>query len=319
MSGPGTSPVVLDKWFFALFDRTYADVTIGMEVAADRFVTPDRDWLLRLVVTFADERAKWNHRAELDVYRLRWSKLRTRFLRLVAGAYLHISYDLPRAIADDWPGQGPWLRGPDPLRGAQIYSEIRNVFPQTLRRVSRDARISGWLVVLLAPLSRPMLAPFGTWMLHLRQAAWDHAAILATYPNRPSREQAMAQAMCAALEDVSDFRPWTGALLEPPHQVLYASIWSSLLALLLGLGPYFRDFLLAATAAGLVSGFQQLQYRRALRSAESALFADQFARRLLAYLDVAVRSPEEFPGYLAAIRRSPGLGSREDGSTAPFG
>jgi hypothetical protein len=99
--------------------------------------------------------------------------------------------------------------------------------------------------------------------------------------------------------------------------MLYSSFWSSLFAFALAAAPYLRDLLLATTAAALVAGFQHLRYRRLLRLRESTLFAEEFARRLLEYLDVAVRNPEDFPGYLVAARRDAGL-ARESGSAAPF-
>jgi hypothetical protein len=287
-----------------------------MMSAAARLNGADRDWLYRLIDTFATERTLWNRRPELDNYRRRWRRLRTRFLRLAAGAYLHISYDLPRAIADDWPGQRSWSHGPTELRGEQIYSEIRDVFPRTLRRVSRDAKISGWLVAVLAPLSMPMLAPLGTWLLHLRLAAWNHARILATQPNRARREQAMALAVSAALEDVSDFRPWAGSLLQPPDQVLYAPIWTGLVAVLLSWGPVVATIGLAAGVAFLVS---EWRIRALMRSVESMLFIQEFATRLLDYVDVAVRNPEEFASYLARVRSQQGLPSREGRSSSPLG
>jgi hypothetical protein len=232
---------------------------------------------------------------------------------LVAGAYLHISYDLPRAIADDWPGQGDWSHGPDELRGQQIYSEVRDVFPKSLRRVSRDAKIIGWMVVVLSPLSQSMLAPLGTWMLHLRRAAWDHARVLATQPDRARREAAMAEAMGAALEDVSDFRPWTGSLLEPPDQVLYASIWSILTALLLTLQDYLPLLGLQLVFAFLVSEFY---FRSLIRSTDSVSFAEQLAQRLLEYLDVAVHNPDGLANYLAEVRSAAGFARRDDDSLA---
>ena len=316
MSLTGQPPTLLDRPYFEPFDRTYADVTKRMKAAAARLNGADRDWLNRLIDTFATERTLWNRRPELDEYRRRWQRLRTRFLRLAAGAYLHISYDLPRAIADDWPGQRSWSHGPTELRGEQIYSEIRHVFPLTLRRISRDAKISGWLVAVLAPLSMPMLAPLGTWLLHLRLAAWNHARILATHPHRARREQAMALAVSAALEDVSDFRPWTGSLLQPPDQVLYAPFWTGVLAVLLSWGPFVATIVLAAAVAFLVSG---LRIRALARSAESMLFVQEFAIRLLDYVDEAVRNPEEFPSYLARVRRQQGLSPREGGSAPSLG
>ncbi len=316
MSLTSQPPTVLDKRYFEPFDRTYADVTKGMMSAAARLSGADRDWLYRLIDTFATERTLWNRRPELDDYRRRWRRLRTRFVRLAAGAYLHISYDLPRAIADDWPGKGSWSHGPTELRGEQIYSEIRDVFPRTLRRVSRDARISGWLVAVLAPLSTPMLAPLGTWLLHLRIAAWSHARILATQPNRALREQAMALAVSAALEDASDFRPWRTALLQPPDHVLYTPIWAGLVAVLLSWGPVVATIGLAAGVAFLVS---ELRIRTLLRSVETMLFVQDLAERLLDYVDVAVHNPEEFASYLANVRSQQGLASRDGGNSAPVG
>jgi hypothetical protein len=64
MNSAASSPTVLDKRYFAPFDRTYADVTKGMNGAATRLTGYDQEWLRRLIKTFADERCCWNKRPD---------------------------------------------------------------------------------------------------------------------------------------------------------------------------------------------------------------------------------------------------------------
>jgi hypothetical protein len=140
------------------------------------------------------------------------------------------------------------------------------------------------------------------------------------WPNRAKSIVALAfgplaLAVSAALEDVPDFRPWTGALLQPPDQVLYAPIWTGLAAVLLSWGPVVATIGLAAGVAFLVS---ELRIRALMRSVESMLFVQEFAVRLLDYVDVAVRNPEVFASYLARVRSQQGLASREGGSSSPL-
>jgi hypothetical protein len=145
-----------------------------------------------------------------------------------------------------------------------------------------------------------MLAPLGLWMLYLRQAAWDHAEVLATQPGRARREEAMRKAMCAALEDVSDFRPWTAANLGPPDPILYeGGIPAAILALMTSIGLFLRDIVLIVVVAFVIAEFR---IRTVMRSFDDASFVDQFARRLSVYMDAAVRNPEGFAEFLASIR-----------------
>jgi hypothetical protein len=55
--------------------------------------------------------------------------------------------------------------------------------------------------------------------MYLREAAWRHgrALSLQDLPTRNDTERRMLQAMTAALDDVSNYRPWSALLLKPPR------------------------------------------------------------------------------------------------------
>jgi len=294
----------LDKRYYAPFDRTYADVTSRIEGEVDALAAPDADWLRRLVATFQQEREQWNGRPELAAYRARWMFFRSRILRLVAGAYLHIGYDLPRALANDWPGRGSWHAGPDQARGQQIYFRLRGIFPDSLVRSSRDPRTIGFPALLLRPASRKALTGAAIWVDNLRQGAWIHAEILATAADRPVREAAMARAMTAALEDVSLLRPWSILHLGPPHDAFFAPVWTSIFAAALPLLTRLVDLAALVIVSSYVTG-RWIYGRARLDNAGDFILA--WGYLLDDYLAVAVREPEGFDAYRQRRREELGI------------
>jgi hypothetical protein len=276
------------------FDTVYSAVTKRLKERATTLSAADNMWLCRLMETFLDERKRWNDTKELEQYRARWLQLRTRILRLVAGAYLHVSYDLPRAIADDWPGRGRWVHGPDEFKGQAVFQSIKDVFTDSLRANAKRRSVVGY-AFFLGFLPRGMLAWIGIWLLHLRRAAWDHARILANQPNRQQREAAMAAAIALALQEASDFTPWNTSLLDPPDDALRSPTAASLVAIVSVIGEYAW-----AIALIMLSILLLLQYRltRRLSWDHEAAFVRRFALLIEAYVGFAVHDPEGFSAYL---------------------
>lgn len=293
----------LHKRYYAPFDRTYGDVTKRIEGEADLLAAPDADWLRRLVVTFQLERNQWNDRAELAGYRARWVLFRSRILRLVAGAYLHIGYDLPRALANDWPGDGSWVAGPNPARGQEIYFRLRSIFPDSLVRSSRDLKTIGMPALFLRAASRRALTGAAIWVDNLRQGAWIHAGILAVAPDRPAREEAMSRAMTASLEDVSLLRPWSILHLGPPHDAFFTQGWVSVTALAEVLHQFVD--LIGLVIISSYATRRWIDDRERLKGAGDFVYA--WGALLSDYLAFAVREPEGFDAYRARRRQELGI------------
>jgi hypothetical protein len=293
----------LNKRYYAPFDRTYADVTKRIASEADLLTAPDAEWLRRLVLTFSQERERWNDRAELSAYRTRWMHLRSRILRLVAGAYLHIGYDLPRALADDWPGSGSWKAGPNAARGQDIYFRLRTIFPESLVRSSRDLKTIGLPALLLRAASRRALTGAAIWVDNLRQGAWIHASILDTAPDRPVREAAMARAMTASLEDVSLLHPWSILHLGPPHDAFFTPGWVSVTMLL----SFLHEFVELIWLAFFSSYATRLWIDDREQLSTTGDFVYAWGALLTDYLAIAVREPEGFDGYRAQRQQELGV------------
>jgi hypothetical protein len=291
----------------AAFDEVYAAVTVRIKAEADKLHNPEKLWLQRLIKTFQDERTLWQGRPELDGYRQGWMRLRTRVLCLTAGMYLHISYDLPRAIANDWPGQGNWASGPDEIIGQGVYRGLRDVFADSFFAKAGRRSVTGAYAILMPLLSRTMGHWIKHWVLELRNTAWEHARVLARSDPvmRQNQEAAMAEAMTAALKDVSDWTPWSVAVLEPPERVFWTPIAASLAQVLILVSEYGSIVTLAAILALVV-----YQYRASLvqRSQIEMQFVKEFATLLDEYITEAIRSPSTFEDYR---RDRQGRGSRQ--------
>jgi hypothetical protein len=92
-------------------------------------------WLSTLIAGFQNERNNWAMQTnnEFKDYLGSCARLRLPLLRLVAGAYLHISYDLARVVADNWPGR-PRSPEPSEVEGEELYFDLATVFPQVAHR-----------------------------------------------------------------------------------------------------------------------------------------------------------------------------------------
>jgi len=298
---PLHSPFLLPPDRVYPFDLVYDGVTIGIRAQLADSQAPltsnGRAWLARLIESFQAERALWNDRAELSSYRARWLLLRTRALKLAAGAYLHISYDLPRAMADDWPGS-PVCHNLSEAEGEAIYESLGPLFTECFHASARRYAIVGigWPI---GYLPRGMGGFLVDWILLLREGAWRHARKLAAQPAiRPLREAAMAKAMTAALEDVSRYFAWDASLLRPP--VFAAPLAATSLTLLAVLMPMLLVLALVAYIA------YRLGRERAWRRLQEGQFLALFAALLHDYMEAAVNEPESFDQYLDA-RRQDGL------------
>lgn len=285
------------------FDRTYSHVTKQICAFADELPPPDADWLKRLVRIFQSERQLWEARSELAAYRWRLARFRTKILRLVGGAYLHISYDLPRAMADEWPGRGNWTAGPTAARGEQIYFQLSEIFPICLVRSAGEFGTVGWAAIFQRRTADDLLAPAAMWVDYQRQGAWLNAEFLSRSPNRALAERKMAEAMTAALQDASFWRPWSLARLRPPTSILRSPSWVSWAMLVPLLDDVTRLLGIILPTAIVAWQFARERYR--LESL--GLFIDRWGMLTSEYVDFAVREPEGFDAYRARRREELGI------------
>lgn len=284
--------MILQDRYLIPFDRTYKSVTAAIATEAGKLPSPSSNWLHRLITTFNVERQLWNTRQELEGYRRRWSKLRSNLFRLVAGAYLHIGYDLPRAIADDWPGMGDWVRGPKKMEAQTVYFDLRGIFPASMERSVSDFKAVGWAAIIFRRFSKRTLKNADIWVDNLRRAAWQHAEILALATDRPLKEQKMAEALTAALEDSSDIF-WTPLRLLPPDDAVYLPTWTTLFGLLHVLPDLAVLLLLLVGNGSLISVYTQAR----IRAEASPRFIDVWGSLTVEYLSYAVREPSGFDNF----------------------
>lgn len=279
------------------FDAVYDDVTARMNATignrSNGLSSDARSWLRALVAGFRRERRLWDGRGELAGYRAAWLRLRTRALRLGAGAYLHVSYDLPRAIADDWPTTAAWPALTEADAEA-IYDGLRGIFVDSFGRSARDFSVVG-LAVPLGWMPRGVGGWIVAWVLMLRAEAWKHARKLATQPGlRPAREAAMAEAMTAALEDVSTILSWEVSLLLPP--ILRSPPTVAVAAAL----PLISA-VVSLAAAGAVVAAQIIGTVRRRRRSEARFLA--LAAQLISdYMSLVIDETERFEDALRTRR-----------------
>ena len=288
-------PTVLSARECRPFDLVYEHVTDKIVRRANGFADAyDKKWLLHLVDAFAHERTLWNKRDELEGYRVRWLGLRTRLLRLAAGAYLHVCYDLPRAMADAWPGLGAWSAGPDEFQGEGIFHKLREVFVESFRASARRRSVVGAYALLLGFLPDSAARWFSFWVLKLRLSAWNHARVLATQGDRQRREEAMAIAMTAALKDASDLTPWSVSLLKAPDD----AIWVSPGALFASLAVVLTEYgWLISLVTLLLLLLYQYHVSITRRLEHEMAFIRDFAFLVEDYVGFAIENPDGFSEY----------------------
>ncbi|WP_439472438.1 DUF5995 family protein [Brevundimonas sp.] len=302
----------MDKKHLDPFDGVYASVTATMQAhARDRLVPPDQDWLQALIVAFAKERDRWETAIELAPYRRRWVRLRSKAMWLVAGAYLHIGYDLPRAMADNWPGTGWWGTGPNKDRAGRIFFvELETVFPDQLARTFRSHKLVGWPSAVSWLVTPGMFKAASLWVHSLRQGAWIHAEVLATRTKRALREAKMAEAIEAALADASDVFLWRTFNYRSPEGAVWLSpALAGLSVTSLGLAQSVVTGVVAAVVV-LLLGAAWSRKRQEDQQLED--FVDLWGRLASEYLRIAVNTPDDFRSRRKRRRSLLGLPALED-------
>jgi len=272
--------------FFEPFDKTWDEVSVTMNAHLNRLAQPtERDWLGALIKGVKDERDEWLNTANLAPYLQACSRLKSRFLRLMVATYLHISYDLPRVLANHWATDPP----PEVSREF-IYFDLAPVFPDVLKKIVGRRKVTGIYNCILVFFSTGAVRIAVNWLMYLREAAWRHGRALSLQDaqTRTDTERRMLEAMTAALDDVSNYRPWSALLLTPP-QIQAPRQFMAATGILAG-GNFWLSTIAAIVA---VVGFAAI-VRMRKDAGELADFIDEFGRRVDWYVDLAVNNPSGF-------------------------
>lgn len=294
--------------YFEPFDITYREVTSQIRLfRLGASHDGSAEWLSVLTDRFWVERHLWEANLENNFqYREYFSvasRLRWKVLHLTACAYLHISYDLPRVLADNWPGTGNFRHGPDEAAGERAYFALHPVFQAAIIAVWRNPKVVGIAVVLSRIFPEGTSAVLVQSALHLRRAAWMHAERLRNASNRRYIEERMLEAMTAALRHVLSLKPWTAAGLMPPDEQVFVSV-SGLLVAQYGFSNFDGSSVLSiaaiaisvlALAVTILTNWIRMNWEKFKEISE---FIEEFARRVDEYVEYAVFNPESLSEYL---------------------
>lgn len=272
---------------FNPFDIVYEHVTEEMaKVARQENGNWFGHWLNTVISGFKLERGKWTS-PDLDEYITLSGDLSPCYLRLAAGAYLHISYDLARVMANNWP---PSHTGSQHFMLTIRYREIDPIFATITSSSFSDRRVVGYFLSRVSRFvnTEVLQSVVGDWVDRLRSEAIYNAYKLSTIPNRPYIEERMRKALTAALDHVNAWKPWTFQKLRPFRVSAMMAI-SPLL--LVGGGLFCLSLFLVFNI------YYFFMYVDDLR-----LFANELGRRVSQYVSVAIYDPEALDLYIERRR-----------------
>jgi len=183
------------------FEKLYDQVTNALENHAASLKAPQGDWLKDLVRVFKLQFKEWpGNNLQIKVYlnALEADKLPI-VVSLAGHVYLHVAYDLPRAIAASMARDRHGLEGtntssifdasvmtPSRTISRQVYIDVGPSFAQVLEdEEAVKLATNGWLtkkflgwVTQYAP-GLSAVRVMANWVIALRSVAWIYAEILA--------------------------------------------------------------------------------------------------------------------------------------------
>lgn len=176
------------------FVTVYTKVTNNLRLYITQAISdndiqePEGDWLEWLVRAFWRSYQKWETTRDLEAYFDRFHRWPSpNALRLMAHAYLHIAYDLPRDIANSLiyagPRQSPVAQPTNPPtvdlnRARKIYLRQTSLFARLTVEFSRTWGTAGALCLFGWILPRSFFDVLSTWVPALRNDAWIHGEML---------------------------------------------------------------------------------------------------------------------------------------------
>lgn len=290
--------------YYEPFDTVYDLVTESITNYGNALNhAPSKNWLFELRDKFISERKTWPTDVptvqpfKYQTYFDECARLNKNVLRLAACAFFHISYDLPRVIANNWPGTGRWQSAPSENIAEDLFFGLTPIFPSAFQHLATNSKVMGAPSLFLRAVPDTALMATGHWALHLRTAAWIHARRLANDSNRSLREKAMLAAMIASLRRVSNKWPWTAGVLGPPHVAVLplgqVTITPWLTATKVSIGTT-----LISLAAVL---FLVREWQKRKRESELLKFVNEFGMLVLFEMERAVSNPVS---YLSSFEKT---------------
>jgi hypothetical protein len=142
----------------------------------------EKKWFRFLIDNFRTEFNAWGGKAELEPYFQHFSR-GSKPYRAMGGAYLHISYDLSRVIADSLKSNQAFSFGLAHARARGLFLLQAPIFFHLVEECGKNPRIFGlpfaWINRICGARCRFSLAGvIGNWILALRTTAWVHGEIL---------------------------------------------------------------------------------------------------------------------------------------------
>jgi hypothetical protein len=182
------------------FADLYGDVTSALErhireqESLGALTALDAAWFRALISGFQTEYLKWPayRGTHLGEYLQLFENERIDpILRLASHAFLHVTYDLPRVIADTLAG----TTGPGRLVKRTVFLRPGPIFLREFMAHARTGKL-GLLARLMGRMESARVLAY--WVLALRSIGWVHAEVLADSTQRPTIEGRMAQALLVA-------------------------------------------------------------------------------------------------------------------------
>jgi hypothetical protein len=200
--------------FLLLYETVTAEIRGH---AVGRLWNPDEALFFDcLIAGFYQEYLKWPSGPVTDEYLELFHRSSFRALAVVAHAYLHLAYDMPRVLADTFRA----LPGPVRTDVSPRYLDLQDGLKRVLDDAGSDRQIMGVIVLALGwlPGRSHFLDVFGNWILVLRSNAFLHAEILAARgAQRANDESHLLDSVYRAASQVVTDHPrnpiaWLGSL-----------------------------------------------------------------------------------------------------------
>jgi hypothetical protein len=281
------------------FATIYADVTGRLRAMAQSKSTDAQNtaWLLYLIQSFHNQYLAWQWKPGLRAYLEGFHRRRVpRLFALSGDVYLHISYDLPRVIADSLKlaGKDDFALGvtqPTNLFDARaLYLNGGPEFYNVLDDHAASFSVSGFFA-FPAAVARKLsaLRVLGHWVIALRSVAWIHAENLVDSANRAILEDRLFEEIASAASATLN-SPWNPARWSIPAPVLAIAT----VAVLGGCAaPTDTGTGVLAVVAGLVA-YAALIYGLTIRAIDS-LGNDIFKRVSTVFLAESKEHPTRQP------------------------
>jgi hypothetical protein len=173
------------------------------------------EFLEFLIGGFYSEYENWDKPGPSHGYFTFFRSARFRSLRLVAHAYFHMGYDLPRTIASSLtasPELDILAKGRNEARST--FLQLNQVFPEVFAEESRSYSTNGIFGLVGKIVPRPITIIPAYWVIQMRTVAWVNAEMIADEPDVKKKqrlESDILNCVVGAGEDLKRKR-WNPAL-----------------------------------------------------------------------------------------------------------